>query len=274
MLKNKNAVIYGAGGSIGSVVSKALAAAGANVFLTGHHVAGIKKIAEEINAEGGAAVIAEVDARNLQQVREHLDTVIETAGTVDISFNAISWQPVQNAPLTSMSLEDFIRPVNISMETTFITATTAAKQMMKQGNGVILTLTATPGGIGYPHVGGFGPACCALEGFVKNLAAEVGPYGVRVVNMRSGGSIDSRVFQEAFAEMGQETATAFFKKMAADTMLKRMPVMKDIADAAVFLSSDLAQNITGTTLDLTCGTTAALNYKVKSSDQERFIPFD
>ena len=56
----------------------------------------------------------------------------------------------------------------------------------------------------------------------------------------------------------------FFDKIRADTMLKRLPLMQDIANAAVFLASDLADKITGVTLDITAGTTSALNYKVPS----------
>ncbi len=272
MLTDKNAVIYGGGGSIGSAVAKALSAAGARIFLTGLHTTSMEKTEAEITAAGGKVEAAIVDALNYQQVNNHLEMVAATAGRVDISFNAISLQDVQNILLIDMKPEDFVRPVSIAMQTIFITATAAGGIMKKQGSGVILTLTATPGGIGYPHVGGFGPACAAIEALAVNLAAEIGPYGVRVVNMRSGGSIDSRVFQQAFADLGQEVATEIFKKMAADTMLKRMPVMKDIADAAVFLSSDWAQNITGTTLDLSCGTTSALNYKMKEG--ERSTPFD
>jgi 3-oxoacyl-[acyl-carrier protein] reductase len=272
LLQNKNAVIYGGGGSIGGAVAKALSAAGARIFLTGLHGASIEKTAAEITASGGKVDAAVVDARIQHDVVNHLEKVVAIAGHIDISFNAIGIQDVQNCLLIDMNLEDFVRPVSIAMETNFITATAAGRIMKQQGSGVILTLTATPGGIGYPHVGGFGPACAAIEALSINLASEIGPYGVRVVNMRSGGSIDSRVFQQAFADLGQEAATEIFKMMAADTMLKRMPVMKDIADAAVFLSSDWAQNITGTTLDLSCGTTSALNYKMKEG--ERSTPFD
>lgn len=89
------------------------------------------------------------------------------------------------------------RWTNGAMETQFITATAAARVMVKQRSGVILSLTATPGGIGYANVGGFGPACCAIEGLSRDLGAELGLYGVRVVNIRSAGSPDSRVFKEA-----------------------------------------------------------------------------
>lgn len=180
-----------------------------------------------------------------------------------MSFNAIGLEDRQGDPLTEMTLEDFVRPVRIAMTTQFITATSAGRIMKQQRSGVILSLTATPGGIGYPNVGGFGPACCSIEGFSRNLASELGPSGVRVVNIRSAGSPDSRVFREAI-EQGGERAAAFMQKIKDDTMLKDLPSMADVANLAVFLASDMAARITGVTMDVTCGTTAALNYKEPS----------
>ncbi len=75
-------------------------------------------------------------------------------------------------------------------------------------------------------------------------------------------------FKEAVAQHPQEME-AVFTKMKADTMLKRMPPMADIANTAVFLSSDLAAGITGVAVDVTCGTTAALNYRVVSATDAR-----
>jgi NAD(P)-dependent dehydrogenase (short-subunit alcohol dehydrogenase family) len=146
-----------------------------------------------------------------------------------------------------------------------MTGKAAAVHMMKQRSGVILNLTATPGGIGYPYTGGFAPACAAIECFSSNLASELGPYGVRAVNMRSGGSPDSRVFREAIENLPEEMS-AVLKKMEADTMLKKLPLMADIAHLAVFLCSDLAGKITGVTVDISSGTTAGLNYKVPALD--------
>ncbi len=160
-----------------------------------------------------------------------------------------------------MKQEDYLRPVRIAMQTQFLTTTAAGRVMIRQGSGVILSLTATPGGMAYPLVGGFGPACCAIEGYSRDLASELGPKGVRVVNIRSAGSPDSRVFVEALSE--NEGAADFVKKLEADTMLKRLPVMKDIASIALMLASDLAAGITGTTIDVTCGTTEALNANSK-----------
>ena len=122
LLQGKNALIYGAGGSLGGAVAQALAAAGARVFLTGHHLDKVRTVADKIGSGGGSVSIGELDARNEKAVNDHILSVMQAAGSVDISFNAIGWQDTQDIPLTNMSLADFIRPINIAMETQFITA--------------------------------------------------------------------------------------------------------------------------------------------------------
>lgn len=261
MLQNKNAVIYGAGGSLGGAVARAFAKAGANVFLSGRHPGSVRLVAGEIIAAGGRAQADQVDALNEHDVNRYIEEVVRKAGAIDISFCAISYQVVQNMPLIDIKAADFVRPVTNAMQAQFLTATAAARVMIKQGSGVILSLTATPGGIGYPLTGGFAPACCAIESLSRNLASELGIYGIRVVNIRSAGSPDSNVFKNAI-DQHPEMMASVLRQMEADTMLKRQPMMADIANTAVFLSSDMAAAITGVTVDATCGTTAGLNYRM------------
>jgi NAD(P)-dependent dehydrogenase (short-subunit alcohol dehydrogenase family) len=271
MLQNKNAVVYGAGGSLGGAVAKAFAGAGARVFLTGHRLPSVQKVANEILAAHGTVEVDEVDAFNEDAIRLHLERVVQKAGKVDISFNAVGVDVIQNIPLTEIAVDVFVRPVTLTMQTRFLTAIAASKVMMRQGSGVILFLTATPGGIGYPFTGGFAPACCAVEGLSRNLAIELGVYGIRVVTIRSGGSPDSKVFKDAI-DTNPAGMEPIIRMMKADTALKQMPLMADIANTAVFLASDMAGKITGVTVDVTAGTTAGLNYKVQSA-AERFPTF-
>ncbi len=266
LLQNKNAVIYGAGGSLGSTVAKALAREGARLFLTGHNISSVQKVAKEILAAGGSAEADQVDALDQKAIDSHLKKVIRQSGKIDISFNAAGEDLVQGISLIDMNEDDFIKPITFIMQTRFLTATAAGRIMARQGSGVILSLTATPGGIGYPYTGGFSAACAAVETFSKNLAAELGVYGVRVLNMRSGGSPDSRVFKEAINSK-PEIMKSVIQKMEDDTMLKKLPLMEDIANLAVFLSSDLASKITGVTVDITAGTTAGLNYRAAANEK-------
>ncbi len=261
LLENKTAVIYGAAGSLGSAIAKAFAAAGATVFVTGRHGHSVEKVAAEIRGAGGNSFAAEVDAMDPDRVAAQLEEAIARTGRLDISFNLISLNVVQGIPLTNMKISDFVRPVQTAMQAHFITATAAARKMRARTEGVILTLTATPGGIGYPLTAGFAPACAAIESFSRNLAAEEGIYGIRVVNIRSAGSPDSAVFREAIARMPEEMTTVL-QRMNDDTMLKSLPPMKDITATAVFLASAQAGSITGVTIDVTAGTTAGLNYRM------------
>jgi 3-oxoacyl-[acyl-carrier protein] reductase len=260
LLSRTNAIVYGAGGSLGGAVAKALAREGATLFLSGRRLDPVQRLADAITSEGGKAEAREVDALDSRAVDDYVKDVARRAGTLDVSFNAIGLKDRQGVPLAEMSVEDFVRPVRIAMESQFITSTAAARVMRSQRSGVILTLTATPGGIGYANVGGFGPACSAIESFSRDLAAELGPFGVRVVNIRSAGSPDSRVFRDAVAQ-GGEKVEAFIGKITDDTMLKALPSTADIANVAAFLVSSHAAKITGVTVDVTAGTTAALNYK-------------
>lgn len=264
LLQNKNAIIYGAGGSLAGAIAKAFASAGARVFLSGRNLNSVQKTADDILLAGGKAEVYEVDGLDQKSIDRHISWVLQKASTIDISFNGIGMDIKQNIPLIEMTVDDFMHPVVTNMQTRFLTAIAAGKVMRKQRSGVILSLTATPGGIGYPYTGGFGPACCAVEGFSRNLASELGTYGIRVVNIRSGGSPDSKVFKDAMAQYPEEMKVVI-QKMESDSMLKKLPSMADIANTAVFLASDMSGKITGVTVDVTGGTTAGLNYRVPAS---------
>jgi len=94
LLENRNAVIYGAGGSIGSAVARAFAREGAKVHLTGRTLESLEEVAEEIRSSGGVAETAQVNA-----IDEHADAVAASAGGIDVSFNLISYGDVQGTPL-------------------------------------------------------------------------------------------------------------------------------------------------------------------------------
>src|SRR5260370_27793295 len=110
LLKNKNAIIYGAGGAVGGAVARAFAREGAKVFLTGRNLGPVERAAKEIIAAGGAAKAAQVDALDEQAVENHASSVEKEAGSIDISFNSITPVPqpgIQGIPLAKLSVESF-----------------------------------------------------------------------------------------------------------------------------------------------------------------------
>jgi 3-oxoacyl-[acyl-carrier protein] reductase len=179
MLRNKNAVVYGAGGAIGGAVARAFAHEGARVFLAGRTGAKMEAVASDILAAGASATVAEVDALSEAAIERHLDAVMHEVGTIDISLNAVGFEEAQGIPLTELPLEDFLFPSMAWSKTVFLTSRAAARRMVTAGSGVIFTVNAPLGNEGLG--GGFPSACAAISTITRTLAGEIGPNGVRVL---------------------------------------------------------------------------------------------
>ena len=113
MLKDKVAVIYGAGGDIGGAVAGAFAREGARLFLTGRQLAPVEAVAKDITTVGGSAKAAQVDTLDEQAIDQHLQSVTDTTGRVDISFNAVGIPDatILGVPLVELDLERFSFPI-------------------------------------------------------------------------------------------------------------------------------------------------------------------
>ena len=135
MLKDKVAVIYGAGGAIGGAVARAFAREGADLYLTGRLRARVEAVAKDIVSAGGPAQAAEVDALDEQAVDEHLRSVIDTAHRVDISFNAVGVPDTKivGVPLVDLDVEQFSLPIAAYATSYFLTARLAARHMIPNG---------------------------------------------------------------------------------------------------------------------------------------------
>ena len=246
LLADKSAVIYGGGGMIGGAVARAFAREGARVFLAGRTMEKLDTAAEEIRSAGGAAETAQVDALDAAAVDEHADAVAAEAGGIDISFNLITHGDVQGTPMAEMELEDYVRPVVTAVSTTFLTARAAARHMIRRGSGVILVF----GGSGPPlrgySLGGIQVAFEAMESMRRQLSSELGPHGIRVVTLRSGGVIES--LPEGFP--GRERIVSDIEKT---TMLGRAATLEDVGNAAAFAASDWGRTMTAATVNVSCG---------------------
>src|SRR5688500_6832612 len=123
MLKDKVAVIYGAGGAVGGAVARAFAREGAKLLLTGHSLGAVEVVAKDIVSAGGSAEAAEVDALDERAVAEHLQSVIDKAGRVDISFDAlgIPGTKLLGVPLVELDVVRFSLPITTYTTSYFLT---------------------------------------------------------------------------------------------------------------------------------------------------------
>ena len=258
LLENKTAVIYGAGGAIGGAVARAFARDGARVFLTGRSFAAVEAVAKDIVSAGGKAAAAEVDALDERAVDQHLQSVIEQAGRVDVSFNAIGIPnaKILGVPLVELDLEQFSLPIAAYTRSYFLTARLAARRMVQNKSGVIMTVTAIPARTGTPLNGGYGPALAAKEALIRDLSAELAPQGIRVLGLRPHGMPETTMIKGLFeikARASGMTWEQFQNYLANWGHPRRLMRLEEVANLAVFMASDRASGMTGTIVNLTMG---------------------
>ncbi|MFF0865706.1 SDR family NAD(P)-dependent oxidoreductase [Nonomuraea sp. NPDC003560] len=242
LLREKVAVVYGGGGSIGGAVARAFAREGARVFLAGRTRASLDKVADDIRAAGGTAETALVDALDEQAVDAFTGSVAAREGRIDVSFNAVSVQDVQR-PLAEISVEDFLRPIQVAARTQFLTIRAAVRHMA--GSGVVL-LFGGGGPQTQPGLGGFKVSLDTMEGIRRQWACEAGAQGVRVVTLITGGVPES--IPDSFP--GKAALEA---ELREPTLLGRLATLADVGDVAAFVASDRARTMTSATVNVSCG---------------------
>jgi NAD(P)-dependent dehydrogenase (short-subunit alcohol dehydrogenase family) len=182
--------------------------------------------------------------------------VASQAGSIDVSFNLVWRGDVQGVPLVDMTTEDLVRPIITGITTNFITARAAARRMVEQGSGVILALDSGSA-YGSPMMGGTGPADAATDTFIRNLAAEIGPQGVRVVGIWTAGLPETFSKEKLAAVDGKFRDEAAFQGLIDNLdrmrMTRRSPTLAQVAATAAFLASEKAGAITGTFVNVTSG---------------------
>ena len=256
MLENKNAIIYGGGGAIGGAVAKEFAKEGARLFLVGRTREKLEAVARDVEAAGGSAEVAVLDALDEEAVEDHARTVAAQAGSIDVSFNLITRGDVQGIPLIDMTADDLLRAVVNGLHSNFLTVRAAARRMVEQGSGVILALDSGSAN-GSPMMGSTGPADAATDTFIRNLAAEIGPQGVRAVGIWTAG-LPETLSPETLAAVDSkfEDEAAFrglIENLDRMRMTRRSPRLEEVAATAAFLASEKAGAITGTFVNVTSG---------------------
>lgn len=258
ILKNKVAVIYGAAGAIGSTIAQAFAREGAHVFLTGRSIRAVDELAKVVNTAGGRAQAAQLDALDELAVEAHLNGVVNRAGKIDISFNAIGLAQtgIQGISLAQLSLESFMLPLNTYLRSHFLTARAAVRRMVEKKSGVILMHTPEPARLGAPLVGGMAPAWAALEALSRDLSAEFGSQGIRSLCLRTTGIPETATIELVFGlhasaiGIPREQFQALLESMSHT---RRSTTLEELAHAAVFAASDRASGMTGAVVNLTGG---------------------
>lgn len=256
LLRGKVAVVYGGSGAVGGAVARAFAREGAIVHLVARRLEPLEAVAREIRQSGGRAFAGRADALNPDAVAAHLEQVVGQSGPVKIAFAAVDWGDSQGTDLVDHDFETFMRPVQTGLKSWFNVGTAYARHMGESGGGVILGFTANAARQAFGQMGGFGVASAAVEHFLRHLAVEAGPKGVRCCWVRSPGSPDTPGIREVWTIHARERGMTFDElhaEFARDTPLRHIASLRQTADAAVLLASDLASSMTATLANTTGG---------------------
>lgn len=235
LLEGNNAVIYGGGGR-SAEQSPVRSRAKAHTFTSGARPPSSNRSSTISAPLGGSVETAALDALDEAAVDDHADAVVAKAGSIDITLNAIGVVHDQGTPFAELSLADVAHPVQEYTETNFITAKAAARHMIRQDSGVILTLS-TPGsrmaGTGFL---GYGVTCGAIETFSRILAGELGASGIRVVCLRPDAipeavatSHAGEVFGAVAARAGTTTEAMLDEAARQRTLPGRFPTLAEVA---------------------------------------------
>ena len=236
LLENKHAVVYGAGGTVGQAVARAFASGGARVSLAGRTRATLDGLAREIHDEDGdVADIAQVDALDASALDRHIGGLVDEVGGIDICFNAVGDEATLGPSLIELAFPDFVHPITRLVSAQFLIATAVARQMIERKSGVILTMTGS--GVPTAGMGGAMTAWAAVDALCGQLARELGPFGIRVLWLRSNGVSAS----------GGDPAER------ERSMLHRLASPDDVGKVASFLASDQAATMTATAANITSG---------------------
>jgi NAD(P)-dependent dehydrogenase (short-subunit alcohol dehydrogenase family) len=258
ILSGKIAVVFGAGGTIGSAVAREFAAEGAEVFLAGRTKSKVESVAEQIAAAGGKAHVAVVDALSDEAVDEYVDGVVRQAGRIDIEFNAVGPRFSDLATgkhAVDLTLSEFMGPVTTILKSQFNTARSVGRHMVKQRSGAILFVTGSPV---RGHVEGataLGAAFGAIETVMENMAFEISQHGVRVVCLRTTANVDSNQIQQLVeaASRGGATKEQIVAGLGSLNFKKVPATLSDTAKLAALLASDRVRMVTGTVVNSTAG---------------------
>jgi NAD(P)-dependent dehydrogenase (short-subunit alcohol dehydrogenase family) len=223
-----------------------------------HVRAQVEAIAKDIASASGSAEAAEVDALDEQAVDKHLQSVIDESGRIDISFNAIGFadKEVVGVPLVDLDIKQFSLPITGYVTSYFLTARLAARRMVANKSGVIMTVSALPARTGTRLNGGYGAASAAKEALTRDLSAELAAQGIRVVALRPHGMPETSTMREVYDLKAKATGMTweeFTGYLASTTHPRRVMTLEEMANVAAFMASDKASGMTGTTVNLTMG---------------------
>lgn len=243
MLKNKIALITGAGRGIGRAIAIALAKEGAEVVINYNgSEERAKEVKQTIEENGGKASIYKCNVSDFVACEAMIKDIVKEYGHLDILVNNAGI--TKDGLIMKMKEEDFDSVLNVNLKGTFNTIRHSARQMLKQRSGKIINISSVSGILGNVGQANYAASKAGVIGLTKTMARELGSRGI-TVNAIAPGFVDTEM-TEVLSEEIRENA-------CKQIILGRFGKPEDIANTAVFLASDKADYIIGQVISVDGG---------------------
>jgi 3-oxoacyl-[acyl-carrier protein] reductase len=255
-LKDKVAVITGPAKGMGRAVTLAFAEQGARLVLAGRDTAAIEPVAAEARALGAAAIVVPCDLTVAAQTEALAGQALEAFGRIDVLVNVAGGSGPIGKTGWQTSAEEFNEIVQLNMTGCFNTMRAVLPSMVAQRDGKVVNVGGTFGMRGRAGRMAYSASKWGLRGITKSFALEAGPFNINV-NCVAPGMVDGPRFREKVcADMAARLGITLEEAMtrhAADYALKRVSTDADVANACLFLASEVSRQITGVDLPVDGG---------------------
>jgi 3-oxoacyl-[acyl-carrier protein] reductase len=243
LLQGKNILVTGASKGIGRAIASRFAQEGANIAFT--YLSSVEKgqaLENELKALGVKAKGYRSDASDFKAAEDLANAMVSDFGTMDVLVNNAGI--TKDGLLMRMSEEQWDAVININLKSVFNLTKAAIKQLMKQKYGSIINITSVVGIRGNAGQANYSASKAGIIGFTKSVALELGSR-----NIRSNAIAPGFIETEMTGELDQKVVEEWKKGIP----LKRGGTPEDVADAAIFLASDLSKYITGQVIQVDGG---------------------
>ena len=255
-LKGKVGIITGPAKGMGATITRAFALEGARLALIGRDTAAIEPVATEIRAIGADAIVIACDLTDAKQCDAAAAKTQAAYGRIDFLVNVAGGSGPVGKTGVETTPEEFDDIVTLNMNGSFHTMRSVLPSMIEQRYGKIVNVGGTFGMRGRAGRLAYSASKWGLRGITKSFALEVGAYNINV-NYVAPGMVDGPRFRDKVcADMAKRlgiTVEEAAKRHAADYALKRITLDEDVANACLFLASDVSRQITGVDLPVDGG---------------------
>jgi len=243
LLKDRVAIITGAGKGLGESIAEELYKEGALLALFDIQYDLVENLAKKLDSSGERVMAVKADVTDEMIIKDAMSKVFNKFGKIDILVNNAGIS--LHKPTKEMLVEDFNKVININLNGPFICSKSVISYMEKQKRGKIVNIASLGGRTGRPGVGvNYAASKAGVIGLTQTLARELGPSGIYVNSICPG---------PILTEQTKQYPADVFASWNVGRALKKDGLPQDVADAVIFLSSSKSDWITGVTLDVNGG---------------------